>query len=124
VGSLGGAFQRKLRTDDEAAEEEEDADDGWHTLGRGLPPAFVRDLHYNAANNILVAGTLGRGAWTLPNLLKGHTSGLGDAAIPGIDDQPTMANNSRVETSWAEANELSVEAEMVPPVAIRLAEDE
>jgi hypothetical protein len=47
----------------------------WFQLGSGLPHAPVWDLAYDAADDVLVAGTLGRGAWTLsaitasPNML-------------------------------------------------------
>jgi hypothetical protein len=37
----------------------------WSKLGSGLPNAPVFRMEYNAADQILVAGTLGRGAWTL-----------------------------------------------------------
>ena len=39
----------------------------WSELGTGLPNAIVHDLVYDAADNVLAAGTLGRGAWTLSN---------------------------------------------------------
>ena len=32
-----------------------------------LPNALVYDLVYNQQDDVLVAGTLGRGAWTFPN---------------------------------------------------------
>jgi len=37
----------------------------WFQLGSGLPHAPVWDLDYDAADHVLVAGTLGRGAWKL-----------------------------------------------------------
>jgi hypothetical protein len=40
----------------------------WQLLGSGLPNVNVHDLVYNAAADVLVAGTFGRGAWTLPNV--------------------------------------------------------
>jgi hypothetical protein len=40
----------------------------WSRLGAGLPNAPVADLDYDAADDVLVAGTLGRGAWALANL--------------------------------------------------------
>jgi hypothetical protein len=40
----------------------------WNKLGIGLPNALVADLDYNAADDVLLVGTLGRGAWTLTNL--------------------------------------------------------
>lgn len=40
----------------------------WFQLGSGLPHAPVWDLDYDAADDVLVAGTLGRGAWTLSTI--------------------------------------------------------
>jgi hypothetical protein len=40
----------------------------WFQLGTGLPNAPVWDLDYDATDNVLVAGTLGRGAWTLTSV--------------------------------------------------------
>ncbi len=37
----------------------------WGEIGTGLPNAPVWDLEYDAADDVLVAGTLGRGAWLL-----------------------------------------------------------
>jgi hypothetical protein len=48
----------------------------WNKLGTGLPNAPVADLDYDVADDVLVAGTLGRGAWTITNLrgLTGPTA--------------------------------------------------
>jgi hypothetical protein len=40
----------------------------WSRLGIGLPNVLVADLDYDVADDVLVAGTLGRGAWTIGNL--------------------------------------------------------
>jgi uncharacterized repeat protein (TIGR01451 family) len=40
----------------------------WNKLGTGLPNAPVTDLDYDVADDVLLAGTLGRGAWTIGNL--------------------------------------------------------
>ncbi len=40
----------------------------WNELGTGLPNAVVWDLDYDVVDDVLVAGTLGRGAWTIRNL--------------------------------------------------------
>jgi hypothetical protein len=37
----------------------------WSRLGAGLPVVPVYDLDYDAADNVLVAGTMGRGSWML-----------------------------------------------------------
>lgn len=42
--------------------------DSWFQLGSGLPNAPVWDLDYDATDDVLVAGTLGRGAWTVPDV--------------------------------------------------------
>ncbi len=43
----------------------------WTPLGAGFPVVPVYDLDYNSANDLLVAGTLGRGAWRLsPTLIE------------------------------------------------------
>ena len=58
----------------------------WTEVGSNLPNVLVYDLDYNAADDVLVAGTLGRGAWTLPNAsttLTGEaTADFGDAPAP------------------------------------------
>jgi hypothetical protein len=40
----------------------------WSRLGNNLPHGLVLDLRYNYKANVLVAGILGRGAWTLNKL--------------------------------------------------------
>jgi hypothetical protein len=37
----------------------------WTSFGTGLPGVQVHDLQYNAQDNVLVAGTFGRGAWVV-----------------------------------------------------------
>lgn len=44
----------------------------WHQLGIGLPTVPVYELEYDAADNILLAGTLGRGAWTISMNVAGE----------------------------------------------------
>jgi subtilisin-like proprotein convertase family protein len=39
----------------------------WERLGTGLPDVLVNDLDYNASDDVLVAGTLGRSVWTFTN---------------------------------------------------------
>ena len=40
----------------------------WSRLGNNLPDAIVYDLEYDATDNVLVAGTMGRGAWMVSNV--------------------------------------------------------
>jgi hypothetical protein len=46
-------------------------DGAWSVLSTELPHGFVRDLHYNQTDDLLVAGLLGRGAWLLPDVSQG-----------------------------------------------------
>jgi len=39
----------------------------WFQLGSGLPNAPVWDLDYDITDDVLIAGTLGRAAWSIPN---------------------------------------------------------
>ncbi|MBX9682134.1 MAG: hypothetical protein K2X38_25530 [Gemmataceae bacterium] len=38
----------------------------WTKFGAGLPNVQIRDIEYNASRNVLAVGTLGRGAWLIP----------------------------------------------------------
>jgi hypothetical protein len=61
----------------------------WKTAATGLPNAPVIDLHYNLADNLLLAGTLGRGAWIV-------SSGSDVLLPPGfsITDASTIEGDS------------------------------
>ncbi|HEY7116284.1 MAG TPA: hypothetical protein VH475_06850, partial [Tepidisphaeraceae bacterium] len=39
----------------------------WSQVGSGLPNAIVTDVRYDVTNKVLYCGTLGRGAWSIPN---------------------------------------------------------
>lgn len=58
VGGLGGVFG-KLTVGNRL-----DVDTPWVEIGTNLPEAIVYDLIYDVQAQLLVAGTLGRGAWT------------------------------------------------------------
>ncbi|WP_435005956.1 WD40/YVTN/BNR-like repeat-containing protein [Tundrisphaera lichenicola] len=45
----------------------------WFKLGDGMSNALVNSLQYNIADDVLVAGTLGRGSWTLQHPTGGVT---------------------------------------------------
>lgn len=73
----------------------------WHEVGANLPNAPVTDLHYipsgtsktsTPTDDVLVAGTLGRGAW----LLKGALKLLSNPAVLSIvgDTSPTKLNDT------------------------------
>jgi hypothetical protein len=46
----------------------------WKPLTRQLPHGLVLDLHYDANDDVLVAGFLGRGAWTLSGFFGGNVA--------------------------------------------------
>jgi photosystem II stability/assembly factor-like uncharacterized protein len=70
------------------------ADPGsWTEVGANLPHALVFDLEYNPLDDILAAGTLGRGAWSLPN------ASLLLAGVP--DPAPTVVDVRIGSSSWS-----------------------
>lgn len=56
VGGLNGVFRKASGPDA-----------NWTPVGTGMPNVLVHDLVYNADDNLLIAATFGRGAWTLPD---------------------------------------------------------
>jgi hypothetical protein len=63
VGGLGGVFG----TDNPTAATPTWVQFGTQPAGQ-LPTVVVDDLRYDATDNVLLAATLGRGAWTVPSL--------------------------------------------------------
>jgi hypothetical protein len=61
----------------------------WTRLGSNLPHGLVLDLRYNYKAKVLVAGILGRGAWTLTNFLTGAHSTWESAATVTTTDSAT-----------------------------------
>jgi Cadherin-like/FG-GAP-like repeat len=59
VGTTSGVFYTKISQLGGAA--------SWSKLGGNLPDVIVYDLTYDSADNVLVAGTMGRGAWLVNN---------------------------------------------------------
>jgi hypothetical protein len=66
AGGLGGAF--RMTHPAKATNRSQ-----WSQLATKLPHGLVNDLHYNYTDNVLVAGILGRGAWTLTGFFGGGT---------------------------------------------------
>jgi hypothetical protein len=71
VGGQGGVFRMPV-----------DSAGTWSRLGTGLPNVLVWDLEYDAADNVVVAGTLGRGAWAIgaPSIPSVSTLSIDDIA--------------------------------------------
>ena len=66
----------------------------WFQLGSGLPHAPVWDLDYDVADDVLVAGTLGRGAWTLSAVTTLNTPPVADAGPDQIVECTSPAGAS------------------------------
>jgi hypothetical protein len=54
----------------------------WTSVASGLPHAFFYDVHYNDACDMVVAGALGRGAWTTTGPFKGGSSATCPPVVP------------------------------------------
>src|SRR5262249_43261569 len=84
VGGLGGVFR--------TINPEAGGGAGWTKVGNGLPNSITKDLHYDPTDNVLIAGTWGRGAWKVPNasaslLAPGGVLQVdGDTDFAGEDD--------------------------------------
>jgi hypothetical protein len=61
----------------------------WTPLSTGIPNALVQDLHYDYANDVLVAGSLGRGSWTLTSFFRGG-GGTGSALVAAASRAPSL----------------------------------
>ncbi len=73
VGGQGGVFV--MTTDNPGA---------WNKFGTGLPnTTAIMDLAYNRTDDILVASTLGRGAWTVPHVSASLFGSNGGSAVVG-----------------------------------------
>ena len=80
VGGLGGVFRMMMNKPKV-----------WTNYGIGMPNAMVSELDYNEADNVLLASTNGRGAWTVPSVRSTvFTPGIlqieGDIDYAGEDD--------------------------------------
>jgi len=63
---LAGGFGGVYRLID--ADRADATTSGWSAFGAGLPNVVVSSVHFDAKDDVLVAGTLGRGAWKINNV--------------------------------------------------------
>jgi hypothetical protein len=85
VGTSSGVFYARTSQLGGAA--------SWSKFGGNMPDVIVYDLEYDAADNVLVAGTMGRGAW----LVNSATTNLGidvQAGSVSISDMSISEGNS------------------------------
>jgi hypothetical protein len=83
MGGVGGVFRTLDPFDGPNAT--------WTEFGGGLPNAITKDLHYDPTDDVLLAGTYGRGAWTISSastslLAPGVLQIDGDTDFAGEDD--------------------------------------
>ena len=73
-----------------------DAPGIWTRFGTGLPEAPVFDLDYDIEDDVLVAGTLGRGAWLMPDVARGAAQPVTLTASPS-----SISGGVTVTASWS-----------------------
>ncbi|MDQ2868902.1 MAG: hypothetical protein M3R59_10930, partial [Verrucomicrobiota bacterium] len=123
AGGAGGIFQMRRPGS---------AGSSWTSLSSGLPHALFRDLHYDYTDNVLVAGALGRGAWTLTNFFRGGGgTGVDVTASTPLPAQPRNGGRRIRKMPWqppvpmrepgSETNEApAAPAKEVRPVMLRI----
>jgi hypothetical protein len=80
AGGLGGVFALKNPASSSTPV--------WARLGINFPNVLVQDLHFDQSNDLLIAGTLGRGAWTLQD-----PTGTGSSIAAGIANSVSLASS-------------------------------
>ncbi|MCH8148859.1 MAG: hypothetical protein IH987_12815, partial [Planctomycetes bacterium] len=75
----------------------------WNEIGTNLPNVPVWDLDYDATDDVLVAGTLGRGAWTIPDVSTAILPDCGAIACLGACCLTSSCMDSITEASCATA---------------------
>ncbi len=87
----------------------------WTRLGANLPNALVNDLEYHADDDILIAGTFGRGAWTVDDA----STVVNEAPVLNIcgdEDQVNQDDVIRLVRNMANPLMLDVYLNSVAPV--------
>lgn len=102
VGGLGGVYS--------IASPAATAAFTWTKFGAGLPNIVVHELNYDATDNVLVAGTMGRGAWTAQNV----KAEFGNAQTPGLIPPPRGVIASGGTSGGAAGAKNSIEPTAVP----------
>jgi hypothetical protein len=98
AGGLGGVF--RMFTSNPGV---------WSRYGQALPNAVTFDLQYSAAKDILVAGTLGRGAWEVQNASASLFAPVSAGELLICGDQDTTDENDVFRLVRDPANNLLVD---------------
>jgi hypothetical protein len=107
AGGLGGVFQlQNPRPPDWTSQ--------WTALGKRLPHGLVLDLHYDSTADVLLAGLLGRGAWTLRHPVRGEDDADDDSeAVP--ESEASWANRA---AAIADVPAIGEDTVVLPPQAV------
>ena len=130
AGALGGVYALHVNLD-----AVQPSPYSWSQFGQGLPDVQVSDLDYVANQNLLLAGTFGRGAWEITNasadfgvpdqtkivatggtiLLRNDPTRPGYAQVlsdgPGASVSQVIADdNIQMEEPWAAFNAININA--------------
>jgi photosystem II stability/assembly factor-like uncharacterized protein len=110
AGGLGGVFQLRHPQTPGAQ---------WKALSTRLPHGLVLDLHYDANDDVLVAGFLGRGAWTLSGFFG---SNVAYVEAPQAEEEMDVAEDPPRQPTGAAERLMQrlpqVPVEPPPPVAV------
>jgi hypothetical protein len=86
----------------------------WSGLGNNLPHVLVQDLRYDSTDNLLVAGTLGRGVWSLSQPFDATGQGQAPGASsplfePMVSDTTaeSLGAQARLAPYWAQSSALT-----------------
>jgi len=60
----------------------------WSALGTGFPHALFGDLAYDQRNDVLLGGSMGRGAWTLTGFFTGKGPAVASRPLIAAPSQP------------------------------------
>lgn len=105
VGTDGGVW----RTINPSATSE------WFQFGRGMPTVSVIDLHYDRTDDILLAGTYGRGVWTVSGVK--NIAGI----VPALNITGTSTNDTvRINVDPINPYLLDVQLNTTAPVKVPL----
>ncbi len=87
VGGFGGVFRAVLAAT---------ATQLWTEIGQALPNVLAKDLRYNATDDVLLAGTFGRGAWTIPNAGAAITAPVPPGVLNIFGDTDFIGQNDDI----------------------------
>ena len=117
VGGLGGVFKRRV-----------DAGAGpkWSEYGAGLPNVLVTDMEYDEKSDTLLAGTLGRGAWTVPvgssagleSIVRVDGTAADDTIVLNRNANPSLLDVSAKATALSPAAKVTVALSVVQRVVV------